>query len=274
MARLELGWICQRLDKVMVDGGLGNVNASSGAVAIYPGADGPCYACRKGTDRRRQLLWEMQGREDPCWLQARAAPDAVPTTSIMASIVGALQVEMGLRRLFEASGDRRAGSFVKVSLAPTLELTERRFERSPHCPLHGPESRVEAVIERTDRRSDRWCVRDLLNECGAGQGALALDWPMTARAHCSACGHAWEPLVRRGRFRQASCPRCGSLDIAEHEVIVDITRESPWASRSLAALGLPRGHIHEVVVDAAGDRRVHIEVTGDLPGDPAGTDPW
>src|SRR5262249_9220187 len=59
MARLELSAWCSRLDRRLIDGGLGLMNYSSGMVSIYPGAGGPCYACRKGTDRRRQLLQEL-----------------------------------------------------------------------------------------------------------------------------------------------------------------------------------------------------------------------
>src|SRR5262249_41993072 len=45
MARLELSWACARLDRPLVDGGLGLINSSSGLVSLFPGASGPCYAC-------------------------------------------------------------------------------------------------------------------------------------------------------------------------------------------------------------------------------------
>ena len=41
MARVELGWACVRADRVLVDGGLGNLNPSSGMVLVFPGRHGP-----------------------------------------------------------------------------------------------------------------------------------------------------------------------------------------------------------------------------------------
>src|SRR4051812_15233858 len=88
MARLELSWVCNRHDKPLVDGGLGLINPSSGLVSLFPGSAGPCYACRRSAARRRELLVELQGREDPCGMKERLQRDhgIVSTTPILASI--------------------------------------------------------------------------------------------------------------------------------------------------------------------------------------------
>jgi molybdopterin/thiamine biosynthesis adenylyltransferase len=271
MARLELGWVCTRLDKPLVDGGLGLINSSSGLISLFPGAEGPCYACRKGADRRRALLQELQGREDPCGLKDRLQRQAeiIPTTPTMASIVGAIQVEMGVRHVCapDAPTDRTRGVSYRVTLHPYVRIDPLTFERSPNCPLHQSESIVRDVTERADRRSDDWTAAELL--ATAGDGAfLTFDWPMTARASCRACGHAWEPLMRRARFRGQRCPACGGDDVAETEVLTGVDAASPWATRTLRALGLPRGHVHEIVLGADDDApHRHVEVTGDF--DPA-----
>jgi adenylyltransferase/sulfurtransferase len=268
MARLELGWMCTRLNKPLIDGGLGLVNTSSGMISIFPGAFGPCYACRKGTERRRALLVELQGREDPCGLKERLAREAavVPTTPIMASVVGAMQVETGIRL---ALGGREAfsdseGVSIRITLHPQTELETFTFLRSPNCPLHQAESVVAGVIERADRVSPEWTVGQMLSDVGT-DAFLSFDWPMTARAACRACDHVWEPMLRRARFRHERCPRCSSADLAETEVLTGLHASSPWADRPLASLGLPAAHIHEVVVGSgSGATRRHIEVTGDL----------
>ena len=88
---------------------------------------------------------------------------------------------------------------------------------------------------------------------------------MTARAACRTCGHAWEPFVRRARFRGRTCPACAGPDVAETEVLDRISADSPFADRSLAALGLPPGHVHEIVDENAGGfAHRFVEVTGDL----------
>jgi adenylyltransferase/sulfurtransferase len=268
MARLELGWVCTRLNKPLVDGGLGMFNPSSGLVSIFPGHQGPCYACRKGAPRRRELLQDLQGREDSCGVKERHLRDRgiVATTPTLSSIVGAFQVELGIRYLFkDIGGAPDAGISYRIALHPQVQLDRLTFERSPNCPLHDPDSMVREVTERPDRVSTSWTARDLLAESGARDGFLAFDWPMTARAECRSCRYTWEPLMRRARFRAGRCPECGGDDLVETEVLTGVEASSPWANRPLAALGLPAGHVHEVVPAArtpAAHR--HVEVSGDL----------
>jgi adenylyltransferase/sulfurtransferase len=266
LARLETSWACTRAGRPCVDGGLGNLNPSSGAVALYPAGDGPCYACRKGSDRRRELLWSVQGREDPCWLHEREAEaaDVVTTTPVMASIVGALQVEVGLRYVADPVPWAGRGTAWTIALAPQTSLDTRAVERSAGCPLHDDASRIERPIA-LERTSEDLTVQELL-ACAGDDATLLLDWPLTARAACRACGHEWEPLVRRARFRRSRCPACGGGDPVEREVIAEVTARSPFAARTLLAFGCPRWHVHELVAAGEGSARVHVEVSGDRPG--------
>jgi hypothetical protein len=88
---------------------------------------------------------------------------------------------------------------------------------------------------------------------------------MTATARCLTCGHQWQPLLRRARFRHAVCPSCGGTDLAETEVLSMIPAGSAWAERTLAELGLPRAHVHVIVDDNDADALpVHLEITGDV----------
>ena len=266
MARLELSWGCARLRKPLVDGGLGLINYSSGQVSVFPATDGPCYACRKGAERRRRLLQDLQGHEDPCWRKEDTieAAQGVATTSLMASVVGAFQVELAIRGLQDGF-HTGVGQSYRVTLHPTPRLEPSTFERSQSCPMHDPASIVGAVVECASANSDTTTPLDLFREAGVSEGYIALDWPMTARALCRTCAHAWEPLVRRARFRRATCPSCGGTDLVETEVLSVIAAASPWATRTCAALGLPRGHIFEVGDARDPDRPpVHVEVTGDL----------
>lgn len=267
MARVELGWACLRANRLLVDGGLGNLNPSSGMVLVFPGQDGPCPLCRKTADRRRALLWELQGREDPCWMKERGQNEAgiVPTTPVMASMVGALQVELGVRAVTDPAPDRVSGRTYRLQLHPGPALEVRAFDRSPSCPLHEPGTFLQDVEERRDRRSDTWPVSDLLREAGAS--TLQLDWPLTAGATCRNCGARWAPLVRRARFRQAICPECGGHDLVETDVVSAVAAGSPLASRPLAELGLPAAHVHDLVCEREdGVTHRFIEVTGDLTG--------
>lgn len=264
MARLETAWACTRLNKPLADGGLGIINYSSGLVSIFPGSEGPCYACRKGPKERGRLLSELHGREDPCWLKEEqlGAVGVVATTPLMASVVGAIQVELGLRAYWGGALGKR-GEALRISLAPQSRLDRFAFERSPHCPLHEPLSLIGEVVELA-MRSDRQTPRDLFEAFERAE-YLCLDWPVTNAAKCLACGHEWSPRVRRSRFRGQSCPDCGSQDLAETLVLDGIARESEWAGVTFAELGLPPAHIHELALGRdPGAERVHVEISGDL----------
>jgi hypothetical protein len=139
------------------------------------------------------------------------------------------------------------------------------FEQSPSCPLHDPASVVEAVRECPEARSDSWTPGDVLRQAGTVGGSLALDWPVTSKARCRSCGHEWEPLVRRARFRRQRCGACAGTDLVELEVLSAIRADSPWAGRALADLGFPHGHVYEIADERdPGAARVHVEMTGDL----------
>jgi hypothetical protein len=131
--------------------------------------------------------------------------------------------------------------------------------------LHHPESVIRDVDERVDRMSDNWTPAELLQETDLDQAFVSFDWPITVQAVCRGCQHTWEPMLRRARFRLERCPKCSSDDVVETKVLTGLDRSSPWATRSFANLGLPRGHIHEIVLGGSPHApRRHVEVTGDL----------
>jgi adenylyltransferase/sulfurtransferase len=269
-ARFEASWQCLRVGRPFVDGGLSIDDTSAGAVAVFPGAGGPCYLCRADSARRRALLSELQGHEDPCWLKERRyeAAGAVATTPVMASIVGALQVERALRVVCNGAHSTSAGLAHEVKTFPSLSVETRTFKVAAQCPLHESESTIANVVERSDRCSNEWSVAAMLTETldGADDASLCLDWPMTALARCDNCGHTWEPWLRRARFRRTACPACGAPSPVECEVVNEIPSSSRWAERTVATLGLPSLHIHDVLL-SRGERRTHVfvEVTGDRP---------
>jgi molybdopterin/thiamine biosynthesis adenylyltransferase len=266
VARMELSWACSRLNRRLVDGGLGLMNSSSGMVSLFNGSEGPCYACRKGSERRSQLLQELHGREDPCWLKERQGEQHgfIATTPLMASMVGALQVEAGLRSL-QTRREGTGGIAYRIAVHPAPELQILEFERSPSCPLHEPDSLLSEIQEFEGALSSEWTPARLFRELGVDGCYLSLDWPLTVRAVCRTCSFEWRPMMRRARFRNQHCPGCGSGEVAEIEVLSRIEVDSSWSEYTFLELGLPLGHIYEIVVGSGKDsRRIHAEMSGDL----------
>jgi len=262
-ARAVLSRACLRLGKLLVDGGLGLINYSGGLVSIFPGADGPCYVCRKGQTRRRELLQELFGTEDPCWVKEKRQEERgiVPTTPLMASIIGALQVEVGLRRFFSAVPGTEGTSY-RLVLNPVPELQVIEFSRSPNCPLHEPEDRISG-LETLKQGCSQEITPRLLFEQVSLSSYLTLDWPLTVGACCRSCGYSWRPFLRRARMRHESCPGCGSVDIAETSTLSEIESGSPWQDYTLAELGFPRSQIHQLVVRSQDGSRPHYVEIGD-----------
>jgi hypothetical protein len=185
----------------------------------------------------------------------------IATTPLMSSIVGALQVEFGLRGVQQGVADT-LGRAYRLTVHPRVSVESASFERSPNCALHDSASVINTVIEAAET-SDRWTPLDILRAAGAERGTVILDWPVTVRAVCQTCRHEWEPFVRRARFRREICPACGSRQLAEIDVVSGIDAQSHWADRTLTSLGFPSGHIYEVARDSQTDR-VHVEISGDL----------
>ena len=249
LARLEIAYISTQLDVPVLDGGLGAPEYSCGRVSFFPGSIGACFSCRLTQQRRRELLtiWEAASR--PCWLEAHDLDrPSYPSTPMMAAVVGALQVELGLRRLL---GDQERGespaTTVEIVLDPFPRLDVFTMSVSQTCPFHGAgctRSRVSAPSSAT--------VRGLLGgvaseAAGGGPAVLVLDWPICASVRCAACDHRWLPMLRLAALRRSGvCPRCGSRDFIEEETLRMIEPDSRWADWSLGDLGLPEAHLHLV----------------------------
>ncbi len=239
-ARLEIAYLSAKLDRPVVDAGLGGTHTAHGRVTWFPGREGACFGCRLREGVRREMLSTWTSERRSC---ARIAPDAepyLPSTPTMSAIVGSMQVEIGLRKLFE--GGRNAAESIEVTLAPEPKLERIDIPQSPGCPFHEPAGRL--VPWPADRP-----FAELLDGCGPG-AAVALDWPLCVEARCGACGHEWRPLARTALVAALPCPACGS-DAAQPTNNLDaVRRDAPWAARTPADLRLPADHLYTVVTDS------------------------
>jgi adenylyltransferase/sulfurtransferase len=267
-ARLELSWACRRVNVPFVDAGLGTTNYSSGLISLFPGSDGPCYACRKGRQKRQELLQELYGIEDPCWMKERRLEEqgAVSTTPLMASVIGAMQVEMGLRHILTPqSCTPSEGKSVRVLLSPNHLIECFSFGISRECSLH--EGDVGEITKLTGHCFDDISVAELISsiteKTESETGTLCLDWPLIVGAECRHCGRVWQPMLRKARFQRESCVSCESSEVTARQVLTTIDNSSTWASMTLAQLGLPPQHIHEVCWGGSSASRKYVELSGD-----------
>jgi adenylyltransferase/sulfurtransferase len=250
-ARLALNRMCRSVGVPWVNGGL---DGWDGVVELYP-PRGACYECsftgadyaavaerysclRPPTQPRFKSEGERRG--------PNARPPAVggvPTAPTAAAVVGGMAVQLGLfgfpreaEALYYRSG----------------EVVRSRLQRRPGCPAHetlGPVKRSDLTPESR--------VRELL---AAHPGTLFLDREVVTALRCL-CGRGVR--LRTPRFRRNGALRCRCGREMTPETVRRVGAGDPLAECPLKQLGIPPGHIAEVV---RGGRSHFVELGGGFRG--------
>ena len=111
-ARFCINRLCMRAGIPWVDGG---IDGLEGTVRVFaPGKN--CYACNLGPEGQKDLARRM-----PCSgiIRRQEQAGSAPTTSIIASIIGAIEVQEALKIIIRRQGDkktRRQGDWEMTSL--------------------------------------------------------------------------------------------------------------------------------------------------------------
>ncbi len=250
-ARLEIAYIATKLDRPVCDAGLGGPNYSHGRVTFFPGRPAACYCCGLSGRKRRELLTTWQSAVRSCWTSAAAVEQRpYPSTPTMAAVIGAMQVEIGLRRLLDSASEAWS---IELTLALPVKAETFTLRRSEACPFHAPEA---CMISERDAEAVRGgnsrglTIADLLASAPAVAGTepvLLLDWPICVQARCGACRERWPPMQRVTVIRRrGACPHCGSNQVTEEETISRVSRSAPWAQLTPAELGIPEQHLHTI----------------------------
>ncbi|HEV7676398.1 MAG TPA: ThiF family adenylyltransferase [Candidatus Angelobacter sp.] len=240
IARVETAWAALALDLPVADAGLGGPDYWHGRVSLFAGQRSACFCCKLSPRRRQEILALAQATGQSCWAAPEIPP--IPSTPTMAAITASLQVNMGIRSLFDLqTGAKEYLSWTtEILLGSSLETRRFSTPQSGHCPLHGSTPRPLAAPPH-----DGASARELLES--VEMEVLELDWPICVSAGCLDCGHIWSPRRRVAWLRRyGKCPHCQSRHILEKENIHRLERGSHWASNPLIELGLPQRHLYTV----------------------------
>ena len=238
LARLEIAYIATRLNIPVADGGLAAPNYSAGRFSWFAGRQAACFGCMLRPAKRRELLESWDATVRPCGGAGEAG--GFSSTPIMAGLVAAVQLELGLRQLGSETGASGESYSVNVELYPNLSFTRFEIPLSRECPFHG-----EPSLQTARSPGLRSTVQQLLDSAQAT--TLVLDWPICTSAECLRCGRRWRPMQRLARLRRRGCcPACGGQRILEREVARAIPAHSPLSSEPLSALQLPADHLFTV----------------------------
>jgi adenylyltransferase/sulfurtransferase len=243
LARVEAAWLALCLDVPMMDGGLGGPDYWQGRVSFFSGRRAACFCCKLTPRRRRELLSLSLAAGRSCGQRTETTLSSTPT---MASIIGAFQVDFGLKCLHElAKSDRknksdRQSHTIEISLGSAPALQQFATPLSKRCPLHDA-----APLRRFALPHPRASARDLLESEGAE--TVDLDWPMCTTARCLDCGSDWQPMRRVAWLRRhGACLRCRSHRILETETVSSLDLNSRWIDTPLVEIGLPDHHLYAV----------------------------
>jgi adenylyltransferase/sulfurtransferase len=242
LARLEIAYISTKLMVPMMDGGLGRQNFAHGRVTYFPSSrESACYGCLLSPRKRRELLEMWQATLRPCTPATESGEEDLVSTPTMAAVIGALQVEFGLRNFFEIrDGKPVKSNTLEVRVDPDRWMAEFSSAVSVDCPFHDQED--EKLVPQPPADCT---VGEFLSRTSADH--LILDWPLCTQAKCLACEHKWEPKLRLAALRRrGQCPSCGSNNILEVETIRSVGHDSRWVDLPLAALKLPVDHLYTV----------------------------
>jgi len=283
--RYVINEACMQLGKVWVDGGMSAMDHTRGGVSVYDGSDPDtfCITCGDKPASVAQRISRMTGFLGcNAYEKALGELGGVPTTPMMASVIGGIQTSAAVSMVFKEL-DTEEGILWPFGLwevdIGSLECTRIRKLKRASCYFHETVERIadEAIVARDDWTSEATTPRDILDCASAdlSNKSLMIELPgnLYTEGFCSACGQSWDLFMLTSTYRvreeRILCPKCGEgsfqnkLDKGQ---IAEIGYDSPYLDMPLAQLGWrPLDVVKVVKFDALGDEEMtrYYEITGD-----------
>ena len=250
-ARYCINRLCMRAGIPWVDGG---IDSLEGTVRVFiPGKN--CYACNLGPEGLKTLAVRM-----PCSgvIRRNEAAGKAPTTSLIASVVGSVQVQEALKLLHpeELSEGKLTSLCGKMFYYEGEQLTTRLVDfraYDPDCPVH---ERWEPIrqTEVTDGTTVAGALAILRNELGAQSVTLHLTGDCFVDYVLRRDNDARTEVMLPGRHVAAFVEQDATLrsipfsGLYQHEWR-EIDATFPYPSLTLGQLGIPAGDVLLVTAD-------------------------
>ena len=249
-ARYCINRLCMRAGVPWVDGG---ISALEGTVQVFaPGQN--CYACHLGPEGLQDLA-----RRQPCSgvIRRDEAAGSAPTTSVIASVIGAVQVQEALKLLHpEALADGTMTPLCGKMFYYEGERLSTKLVRfrsyDADCPVHDRWEPVRPSAlrpETTDLQAERVEIQ-LTGDCFVdrvlrreGEGSLDVMLPGRAVADRLAQEPGWSGIPLGALYQHEFRTVDGSF---------------PYPGLTLAQLGIPAQDVLPVATDA-GDFYVEMD---------------
>ncbi|MEW6617784.1 MAG: ThiF family adenylyltransferase [bacterium] len=271
LPRIILNDACIRVKKPWIDAGLNDVNVLRGAVTVFDVPAGACYACSLSSEMVKEILEKGTGRGVICAEIERESEKRgfVPSTPMMASLIGALQVQEGLKILM--NNEEITPLLNKIIHIDTqdhkMEVFTRR--RNPKCLIHQIRSPIpeKDIIEVKEFNSNSTTIGELLEKVKKDLGKkarISLWYDLVISASCPNCKKTEKVYQSPYVFiEHQSCSHCGTpQEIAKS--VSELDENVDFLNLTLTQGGLRQLDILEAVID---DGKKSISKFYELTGD-------
>lgn len=251
-ARVFVNAACARIGRPWIDGG---IDVMQGIVRGFHAPHTACYECTMGA-----ADWDLLNKRRSCSLLARRAiaQRGTPTTSITASVIGAMQVQEVVKHLHRLPALLGSGVIFDGASHAGYRVT---YPVSPDCGWHEPQPEVAAM--------EAWSSGTRLGEIWeegrrrfGSMDALDFSREIVERVACPRCRRD-TPVLRPAELVHADellCAGCGGE--CSPVFLSGISAGSPLLERTIGEVGLPRW---DVIWARAGLHAIGFEIAGDGP---------
>jgi molybdopterin/thiamine biosynthesis adenylyltransferase len=243
-ARYKLNRLCRMANVPWLNAG---IDAFCGQVSLFLPDESACYECSMTTS-----MWQRMYDRNSCLLPApRKSEIPIATTTILASLTAALQVQEAIALLKESTQSQpwprlAAGQQLSIRVNP-YEMAVLSHKSNPECMAHYESAPALPLSCAPDETT----AADFLVQ--SAMESFEVDWDIATALECPRCGmdEAASPAWRM-KDSDLTCPRCSAQRTPHWSKRID--RNSTLSKSTLAALGVPeRAHLWMT----SGDGTVH-----------------
>jgi molybdopterin/thiamine biosynthesis adenylyltransferase len=228
-SRYKLNRLCKMAGVPWLNAG---IDAFCGQVSLFDPNEGSCYECSMTTS-----MWQRVYERNSCLLPTlRQTETPLATTTILASLTGALQVQEAIAILMGPAQSQpwsrlAAGEQLATRVNP-YEMAVLRLKKSADCMAHHEAAPTMSIHARPSDMT----ASELLMQ--SGMNSFEVDWDIATALECPECGTE-EIAAPSWRLREADlwCLRCSIHRRPHWSNRID--RSNALAGRTLAELGIP-----------------------------------
>lgn len=232
-ARVTINANCWKLGRPWIDGA---IELMQGVARLFvPGEEAPCYECTMS-----ELDYKLLSQRRSCALLSRddVLQGKVPTTPTIASIIGGIQVQEGIKLLHADRNlpDLAGRGFFFNGLTHDSYLVT--YQRRDDCPAHERMYDVAGVDSGVGDMTGRQML-DLVRAEVGPRAQVEFERELCTRLRCPRCDHTRDFFRSLGKvtIAEATCPECG--EVCDPLLTHKLDGSEDYLDRTLAELGLP-----------------------------------